>query len=405
MDDILYVKITNERRKELQIVTEVLQREGKRYVRKSPLRKEGEARIRKIYENGKLLEQKYADHPDVRICKCEMQGASVVFEYVEGVRFDQYFSEICASSDKQKIIEALNQYYQWILPMANMEEFEKTPEFMEVFGDIDIDTDTLSGTNMDADMIFSNMILNNGCHVIDYEWVFPFPIPLAYVFCKAMFTSKAFSVLDKGIQEEIYEHFDLDNASRNKYHTMEENFQKYVKGDIITFGSLARKFQIKCIHIDGIDWDRQGYVVKCFGRRGEEAREIYSGMIQNGKISLEFAVDREDYERVEVFSAPDCSAIYIEKILGYKNGEEIPVTYHTTADYEEEGVGYYSQNMPVFIIENDGYEKIVCQYEIRVWNNEIIGRVLNRMNRMQNEINSIKNSRTWKIMSRIRGWK
>ncbi len=467
MEDILYAKISNERDEKFQIITEVLKKDEKRFVRKSALHKDAYLHIQKIYANRDLLKDKYSGHADVKICNCEMQGKNIVFEYAEGKRADQYFAEVCATGNKEKIIEVLDSYHKLLYYMADSDKFEKTPEFINVFGDVEIKSSTVSGTNINVDMIFSNVILNDGYCIIDYEWVFPFSIPVEYVFYKALATSAAFSVLEEGWKNEIYEHFQLDQQKKNVYRKMEENFQAYVKGDKVSLSMLGQKFQLKGIHVDKLSWDTQGYYIKCFGRQGELADEIYNGMIQGDKISLEFVVEKKEYTTIEIFGAPIDSAIQVESIYGYKNGVEIPVSYCTTADFEEEGIGYYGLNTPVFIIENEGYEKIICRYNMKVWNNAIVTKLSNKVNesaykqeqleeqnsvlveqklqlegqnsalverkmqlegqnsalieqKMQlesqnneltqqrnalaTEINIIKNSRTWKIMSKIRGW-
>ena len=425
MHDILYVKFSNGRSKKYQVKTEIIRKDGKEYVKKSPIYKEGKEHIYDIYKNAEHLQGVYMRNKKVEICHSEMSGDNIVFDYVHGKSYEQYFGEICERREKTEILSALKQFYQIISSMADRNVFNKTEAFVDVFGNADVDTNTLSGVDVDIDMTFSNLIIGDKVYVIDYEWSFPFPIPLEYVFFRALFTSRIFSMLDVKLREEIYQDVGLSITKRRIYSNMEHNFQNYVREEQLTMGVFANRFQLKSINIADIDWEHQGYTITCFGRIGECAEEIYSGVVQNGSICLEIELEKKDYDRVEIFCAPIESAIQIEIILGYKNGESVVAEYTTTADYEENGVEYYSQNTPVFIVKNESYDKIICKYVTRIWNDSVVKKIVNKRNELinernelinernelinekqclQREIETIKMSKTWRIMSKLRRW-
>ena len=398
MDEILYAKISNERDARFQTVTTVLRRNGARYIKKRSLTFAAKDHVCGIVHKGQILRSTYANIENVTVCDVKTDGDGVLFEYVEGRRFDSIFADASRNGEAKQIIETLNCYWDWVKGMQNLDAFYMTPEFLEVFGDVAIDPMAVAGTNVNVDMIFSNLICNEKCNIIDYEWVFPFPVPLEYVLFKALFTSVEFSCLTEEIKHAVYQHFGLDENKCEQYMRMEKNFQSYVKGDKISFEKLAKSFHPKCIDLKRIDWDRQWYWIKCFGRKGEDAVEIFGTSVQPGKVVLNFPVE-DDYEKIEIFGAPIGSVISMIKVCGYRGHQKYDVDFRTTADYEEDGAGYYGENTPVFIVQNERYDRIECAYDIQVWNTVTVEKTVRyrrELSRVQKELEKSQTQLTQK---------
>ena len=63
------------------------------------------------------------------------------------------------------------------------EMFFKTPEFIEVFGDVHEISESCRCSGMsNIDLVPANILLqDSGVSVIDYEWTFRFPIPCNFI--------------------------------------------------------------------------------------------------------------------------------------------------------------------------------------------------------------------------------
>ena len=155
---------------------------------------------------------------------------------------------------------------------------------------------------------------------------------------------------------------------------MEERFQNYIKGNKLSTKELKKSFEWKSIDINYVDWEKLGYYIKVFGRKGEKAVELYGGSIQGSNIRFDVSIS-ENYDRIEVFGAPIYSVIKINSIKGLRENEWEDVEYSTTADYKEEGQEYFCRNTPVFIIQNCNYSQLECDYSISVWNEKYIQKI------------------------------
>ena len=100
-------------------------------------------------------------------------GDAIESEFLEG----QHITE----ADAATFIEAVKKAY-----MKNAKEFETSPEFEEVFGQVSMPRGVLASKYLDVDLIFDNIIkTDKGWQIIDYEWTFDFLVPINYVFYRA----------------------------------------------------------------------------------------------------------------------------------------------------------------------------------------------------------------------------
>ena len=111
--------------------------------------------------------------------------------------------------------------------------FVPTDEFRRVFGEApEIDDRSFSVSNVDG--LFENlMITQDGTWVMDYEWVFDFPVPFGYLKYRILYYFYERFKSSFGWQD-IYAFFDLFGMNEDlckQYGAMEENFQTFVHGD------------------------------------------------------------------------------------------------------------------------------------------------------------------------------
>ena len=81
----------------------------------------------------------------------------------------------------------------------------ETDAFCEVFGHPALKEGLAAAEISNIDMIPGNLLLDGEkVWVSDYEWVFPFAVPIAFIYARSVFLQEAASALTKEEQEELY---------------------------------------------------------------------------------------------------------------------------------------------------------------------------------------------------------
>lgn len=209
MEKLLYEKLSNERNPEFNIVTDIVERDGKRLVIKRPYEKKAISHIHRVYGAYEGLSKIMAGS-QFCVNKSVLVGDSIESEFLEG--------ECITSADSAKYVEAVTKAY---MPVASA--FVITDDFIKVFGEVELPIGVLAAKYVDIDLIFENIInTKDGWQVIDYEWTFDFPIPINYIFYRA----EKFSCLPANTVV-------ISDEEREVYEKMEDHFQsKYCFKDV-----------------------------------------------------------------------------------------------------------------------------------------------------------------------------
>ena len=233
-EKIVYTKYSDERGIGFQIRTDIIQnKNGKRKVRKQSLTKSGEAHLEHIYYSFHKLSEKYANQK-IDINQCKKIDKDLELEYVEGQTLSQKLKQLAEDQDSKQIEVIMQEFVKMVTGGSENHLFQMTKEFKEVFGDIDMPESLRGDTNLDIDMIFANVIINDKWNLIDYEWTFEFPIPVNYVLYRAFFY--------ESLEESDYPLFQLDQMLAmaditekevEVYEKMEKAFQAYTMQNII----------------------------------------------------------------------------------------------------------------------------------------------------------------------------
>lgn len=231
MSKIIFAKYNKNRRKKFQISTVLYEDSGKRYAKKTALTDEAFCHIsnmqlsynklKDVYSNITLLEGDYTDR-------------SVTFEYIEGKNVTDKLLDAVSQKSKEQFLEYLKNLAAYIFETkCQLVPFEKSDEFIEVFGDVIISDECMPVTNVD--MIYDNIVERKGQLIcLDYEWVFEFKIPIRYVQYRSLhyFYTRNASRFGNDISEkEIMDACGIDDSARKIFKTMENNFQKWVFGE------------------------------------------------------------------------------------------------------------------------------------------------------------------------------
>lgn len=233
---IQYVKYNRTRREQFQIRTIIYGREstGERLVEKVSLVVEGAPHIWSFSSNYVELS---GQHTRVKFTR-PVQGedrCSVRFPYQKGKTWSELLGEEIEGGrvPADAVRSALEQVLE-VKPEC-VQDFVVTPEFTEVFGEVEPKQSWKSLRVSNIDALFENILItDDGMYCLDYEWVFSFPVPEAFIRYRILFYFyRQFHSLLTSYQQArdwLWE-FGIGEEEQEIFCQMEEQFQRYVHGE------------------------------------------------------------------------------------------------------------------------------------------------------------------------------
>lgn len=229
----IYSKITKERQKQFQIETYITQDGDEKQVVKKALTPE-------CIEHIQGMQRYYEKHRSANfLCPSRMiSEKEVAFEFLQGKSLCNEMLEALAQRTEAKFISYLRIYDEIIRQNVQVVKgsFMAENGFEEIFGNVAFEDEIEYATGLNIDMAFDNIIRDesDGSYkIIDYEWVFPFNIPIKFVIYRAVlafYTRNASAMKDIIDLGEIYGCFDITDSETIIFAHMNEAFNAYVYG-------------------------------------------------------------------------------------------------------------------------------------------------------------------------------
>lgn len=229
----IYSKITKERQKQFQIETYITQDGDEKQVVKKALTPE-------CIEHIQGMQGYYEKHRSANfLCPSRMiSEKEVAFEFLQGKSLCNEMLEALAQRAEAKFISYLRIYDEIIRQNVQVVKgpFMAENGFEEIFGNVAFEDEIEYATGLNIDMAFDNIIRDesDGSYkIIDYEWVFPFNIPIKFVIYRAVlafYTRNASAMKDIIGLGEIYGCFDITDSETIVFDHMNEAFNAYVYG-------------------------------------------------------------------------------------------------------------------------------------------------------------------------------
>ena len=250
MDRLIYSKFSNERNSKYAIETSIVENDGARWVCKKPLYEEGKQHFENMktaywglvtmFPKGELAIQPY-----------EKASNGLRFPYVEGTDMESLLHDTYNSQGYEAVLRRIKEYFDMIKKYSSTEMFEKTNEFVQMFGDFNFPQETKCGKFNNLDYGFANVIVSeNRQTLIDYEWTMDFPIPLEFLLYRALhyyvYTCPESVAL---VKNGIFEDLGFDEENIEKYLKMEQNFQNYISSGNVSLGELHESMGQKTYNI------------------------------------------------------------------------------------------------------------------------------------------------------------
>ncbi len=362
MRRVLFTKFSSQRKKEFQIATSIIQDCERKYVVKRALCKEGQQHLlnmQKYY--GPLCELFKNMHWDIISGEINSDG-ELEFPFISGDGLDKLIQENIEKQDYKEAEKIIVLFVENIMSNSHLRVFTNNENFKEMFGDVEFGKYELHAFEIsNVDLVFSNFIFNNGMYtMIDYEWVFPFQIPVEFVLYRSLFHSVAFQQLPIEYQNVIYERLRIDDYLKNLFDDMEQSFQKYTKGIYTDLNAIRENIDNKVYYLANNKNTINKYKIYI----GDEC--LLTGETLQSDISLQFGIkDRAGNIKLILNNS---NGIYkIKSITALKGGnEECIQSFRHNACLQIENDYYFTEDIPTIEIENNQYDVLRINYSILV---------------------------------------
>lgn len=174
---VLYIKLNRGRKKEFQIQTRIVEEDGERKVEKMAMCHEAVPFVKKLETVGKQkLSNKYEN------LECTYADGAVSYPFLNGMTLNQKI-KIWAQNGQIDFVEsALRDFYETFFSEKKDNIAYQSEEFCEVFGEYPGKEYYSCIEPANVDLICANIFVENDDYkIIDYEWVFPFPVPVSFI--------------------------------------------------------------------------------------------------------------------------------------------------------------------------------------------------------------------------------
>lgn len=228
---IVYVKYNDGRRREFQLVTKILNEGGKLFAVKEPATEHSTAFVLSLGDKYKLLSNVKLPFS---VAQPTVLGASVRFDYIDGVTLDDNVAYAAISGSKDRLLGAITEFYDLVQGIPHRRS-EMSEDFVGMFGG---DSGECELADIGClDVTPENIKKTRAGYVhFDYEWTFPFSVPLGYIFARAIVnTYKKYRDYDiSGIVsfEAVMTRFRISRKELERMLVWENSFQQYVHGGV-----------------------------------------------------------------------------------------------------------------------------------------------------------------------------
>lgn len=332
-EEISYVKFSNDRGRAHNIVTYLTRsKDGRQHLLKVPDGIQADRQIEKMRSTCRILKELYAG-TRFRINDYIDRENGVEFAFLSGHTMEEELDGLLERGEAAQARHQLLAVLKEIGSCKDMQEFQLTEDFQVVFGNAALPEGLLAAPASDIDMIMPNIFIeeDGSWTVIDYEWSFHFPIPVHFIFYRAI-RYYADTTADRraiGLGE-LYEAAGITEEEQYLYSRMEESFQNYVLSGHKPMRQKYRESGKPAYHVTSVL-----HVVDEFERRralqiyfdmgngfSEDHTRTYHSKALDGTYCLEIPVGG-NVERVRIDPGSQACTVDIRRIAWRRNPQEM----------------------------------------------------------------------------------
>lgn len=176
-EEILYVKLNQGRKEKFRLLTRIVRENGEVRAEKEAMVPQAEEFVERLEKLGteSTGSDKYRNLP------CKAENGKIAYPLLTGKTLHQEIAELAHKGAIEEIKTLLKKFYQEFFGARKVMDY-RTGEFREVFGDYPGRSDYECVCPANVDLICSNIFMGeNGNQIIDYEWMFDFPVPVNFI--------------------------------------------------------------------------------------------------------------------------------------------------------------------------------------------------------------------------------
>ncbi len=386
----IYTKYSSGRSKQFSMQTRiVLDKDGKNSVYKRAEYPEGREHLMHIAEAAKQLSAAWQERGQFSVNRCLSGDGCIEFEYLQGLTVEAELDGLLSQGNTQEAAKALREAARRICGSARTEEFQMTPGFRQVFGDVQIPAGEPSFAVADIDLIFSNLrrTADNRWNVLDYEWTFFFAVPVKYILFRALhyYLESAPVRAEFGKLFDFYGEFGITPGHQEIFQQMERQFQKYVAGSGISPGSLYHTMGKQALPLGELLAETERRKVQVYLDYGQGFCEENSYFVEGGSGKEPHYIVTIPGQAVGVTIDPAFCACFLKDVslswIG-EDGQRIASVSYETTGYRAGTDGYVFDNSdPKIIIKEimDTSRRIEVSYRINLLEEETVELLLGKM--------------------------
>ena len=227
MAKLLYIKYQDYRKPEVDIITSIYEEDGVRFVVKEASSLKAEEHLERIGEFYNKQEEIYRK-AGLALNRCEQQGNHLVFEYLEGKTLQDKVDDLLERGYEEEAKQVFRELFSHVKQLSIQKAFEVSDSYRPIFGNAKIVDDYIIPTLANIDFNLDNVMENNNS-LLDYEWTFPFDIPLGYVIWRTIENYRLHNPeRAEKVAAELFSEEGIPQKKTAVYQTMEDAFQQYV---------------------------------------------------------------------------------------------------------------------------------------------------------------------------------
>ena len=416
--ETIYAKFSNERNPKFSIRTEIGENNtGMRYVRKLPADQNASGHVKKLEKISRELTTFYG-REGLELNSCYAEEDGVRLEYLEGETLEERLDEFLEEGKLEELEKLFFMYIKKIQHIHEGELFFKTPEFVEVFGDVPVSETCRCSGMSNIDLVPANILIEKDrVSVIDYEWTFRFPIPCKYILYRMIHYYLESDGKRRILKElDFYGKAGITDEEMKIFAEMEQNFQKYMEGDHIPL--LAMYEEVSPGKVDVLAYYEQIRIagaerkLQVFYDRGNDFCEKDSVVLPMGKhgVKVEIPIP-SDVNRLRLDPGEAAGGLFL-KNLSFENEKKISFT--TNGFPIAKHKYYFGAGDPQFIISDIPKGEHTLRFEIgvireqeardRFWKefSRVSAQRDKEIQHLKRQIHEMENTKVWKMYRSIR---
>ena len=225
-DKIKYSKLSARREKRFRIGTQIYEKDDDLFVSKFPLNSTSEKHVEKMQYYSKN------NFGKIKCLDSVLENKNLIYSYLDELNLSTIITNLLLKDKtKKQAFDELKSIYDAIAFNSSETDNYHTSEFSEIFGTEEIDEPLHCHEVSNLDVILNNLFyVNDEILAIDYEWCFDFPIPVEYIFWRALHFEFSYNNAFKKLItiEEIFDNLKLNKKWIPTFKKWEKHFRKYV---------------------------------------------------------------------------------------------------------------------------------------------------------------------------------